>query len=133
MTGYPDFNRARFREVAEKIRSFGYHVHNPGDFTIDGWSWKDYITHDKCVLKEGGFDLIVLLEGWQKSKGCYEELEYAKELDIATWELDAFMEMHPFIEESIDNDNLLSAIKKSFDLAKDIVAKMESNQKKGQD
>ena len=80
MTGLPDFNYPEFNKAADELRKQGYKVVNPAE--LDGgdtsMTWTYYIKRDlKELLDCQG---IVLLKGWEKSKGANIEVFVAKAL-----------------------------------------------------
>jgi Domain of unknown function (DUF4406) len=82
MTGYPDHNYPAFAEVAETLRAQGYTVISPhelasGDLTR---TWAEYLREDlKAMLDCHG---IVVLEGWQNSRGAQLEHHVAEALGM---------------------------------------------------
>jgi hypothetical protein len=82
MTGYPDWNHPAFFNMAARLRCAGYKVispaelHEPADDTP--WDWylrRDLVELVKCTR-------IVLLPGWQDSKGAQLEHHIAKALGV---------------------------------------------------
>ena len=82
MTGLPDYNRPAFAEAADKLRSEGKSVFNPGDIgpteNIMPRAW--YMRKDLEALMKS--DSVYLLPGWEKSPGAQLEVEIAKELEL---------------------------------------------------
>lgn len=78
MTGLPEHNCPRFHEVAAKLRSEGHDVYNPAEYAWEGefpirTAFAEY-TSVICTWA----DTIVLLEGWQDSRGVAVELLLAE-------------------------------------------------------
>ncbi|CAB4218493.1 Protein of unknown function DUF4406 [uncultured Caudovirales phage] len=77
MTNYPEFNYPAFNAKAAELRAFGYDVINPAE-SLSGethHSYTDYLRRDiESVLE---CDLVVLLDGWEKSAGSHLEVAVA--------------------------------------------------------
>jgi hypothetical protein len=103
MTGIPHFNFPLFMKVAQLYREAGHEVFNPAerDNSVHGTDIsKDNITGDpKLATKQHGFslndaladdlwyicktaDTIVLLPGWENSKGAQAEHATARALGL---------------------------------------------------
>ena len=81
MTGLPGFNFAAFDEAAAVLEAWGWEVENPAEKgIIDGWTWADYLRYDLARLVE--CDGVVLLPGWEASKGARLEHHVATELGM---------------------------------------------------
>lgn len=88
MTGLPDYNYAEFQRAAEVLRTQGYEVLNPADidkvFDINPvthpqtWQW--YMRKAIAMLLEA--EELVLLPGWQRSKGANLEHHLATQLQM---------------------------------------------------
>lgn len=94
MTGYDDFNFPLFNHVAAELRERGFEVVNPVDickkFKKESvLSSKE--TFNKMIAMqqeaEQTCDTIVLLPGWEKSRGVRLELKTAieKDMKIILW------------------------------------------------
>lgn len=82
MTGLPEFNFPAFNAAAKHLRMLGMTIINPAEMDDGNTSlpWGYYIRRDIKKLME--CDGVVVLEGWQKSKGCNVELTIARMLDM---------------------------------------------------
>jgi hypothetical protein len=82
MTGLPNYNHELFNRVAQEFRQVGFSVCSPAEF-FDGditKERKEYMREAVKYMLEA--DTIVLLPGWQESKGARLEAAIATELDL---------------------------------------------------
>lgn len=92
MTRIPQFNFPAFDQLAEWLRSDkGYDVISPAEIDdpaaraaalasvdgdpieyqrITGLTWADFLSRDVKLIADGGFDMVVCLPGWTKSRGA---------------------------------------------------------------
>jgi hypothetical protein len=104
MTGIPQFNFPEFDDAALVLRADGYTVVSPaemddpetrraamdspdgapGSGSSNGETWGDFLARDVKLIADGGIDAIVVLEGWERSKGARLEtfVAYLKGLPI---------------------------------------------------
>jgi nucleoside 2-deoxyribosyltransferase len=81
MTGYPDLNFPLFHSVAAELRSRGLDVVNPAELNSDpSKSWHACMRVDIRELVT--CDIIVMLPGWEQSKGATLERHIAKALEL---------------------------------------------------
>lgn len=97
MTGLPEFNFPAFREAAQKYRDLGFAVISPAeldeqadfdpagmtgneDLTLHGFSLRNILARDLELVST--VDGLILLKGWEKSKGARAELALAAALDL---------------------------------------------------
>jgi hypothetical protein len=89
MTGLPDNNFPAFNLAAAKVRSHGYEVVNPVDINPDSsLPWEECLRADIKALCD--CDGIVLIRGWQNSKGAQLELHVAHRLGLAVHLIEEF-------------------------------------------
>lgn len=86
MTGMPDFNSPAFEDAAKMLREMGLSVVAPNeDPGVKGGSWS------YCMLlglrSMLGCNAIVLLPGWQTSRGAQLEVEVAYAVGHQVFEL----------------------------------------------
>lgn len=81
MTGLPDLNFPAFHRAAKLLRGLDYVVVNPADINPGGaMSWHDCMRADIKALCD--CDALVLLPGWERSKGAHLELHLAHRLEL---------------------------------------------------
>lgn len=88
MTGLPDLNYPAFYAAAASLRQMGYQVESPAECELppDTTSWQQFMRSGITQLMR--CDAIVMLPGWQKSKGANAEHTIAKLIDIPVLHLD---------------------------------------------
>lgn len=72
MSGYEDFNHPAFHAKAAELRAAGEEVINPAEFDAEigpDQPWDTYLRRDLVLLAEK-CDKIVLLDGWENSRGA---------------------------------------------------------------
>ena len=98
MTGYPGYNFYKFNTIEKELVDAGIECVNP--VHICKKYKEEHVLADKAVFDkmiaeeqeaERGCDAILLLDGWQMSKGVRLELKIALEMD-----------MQIFLEEDLD-------------------------------
>lgn len=86
MTGLPEFNYPTFHRVTEQLRKSGHRVYNPAEFPHDGDPKhfpirKAFASYCNFICLEA--DTIVMLPGWENSKGALAERQLALNCGIA--------------------------------------------------
>ena len=72
-----------FAEVEYRIREMdNVTVINPRRISSWDLSWETYMQIAQAILYSGEIDLVVLLEGWEMSKGCCIEKVWAEACGI---------------------------------------------------
>ena len=74
MTGLPNMNFPAFNKAEATLKQAGFIAVNPACLP-QGLEYSDYMKLDILLLSM--CDSILLLEGWQHSKGARAELSYA--------------------------------------------------------
>ncbi len=74
MSGEPDYNRPAFNRLADELKRLGFIPLNPAIFP-DGLTYDEYMTLSMAML--GMSDSVIMLPGWEESKGARIEYEYA--------------------------------------------------------
>lgn len=80
MTGYPELNYPAFHATAEKLRGMGYEVVSPAELNPITTPYREAMLNDIKALVE--CDHILMLQGWQASKGATLEHHIASVLGI---------------------------------------------------
>ena len=70
--------RDRFYEVWSEAREAGCAVVDPTDIGAWGLSWDTYMKIAIAVIESGEIGLIVMLNGWEQSRGATIEHLWAK-------------------------------------------------------
>jgi hypothetical protein len=92
MTHYPQFNFPKFIALAAKLRAAGYEVVSPAELDNEadraramaspdgspihyesGMTHGDFLARDVKIIADGGIEAIVVLPGWERSKGALWE------------------------------------------------------------
>lgn len=81
MSGLPDFNFPAFHAAAAALRSRGFDVENPADNPAPPCgTWLGYMR--LAVRQLATCDEVVLLPGWQKSRGARAEFSLATDMGL---------------------------------------------------
>lgn len=88
MTGLPELNYPVFRAAASHLRHMGYQVESPAECELppETTSWNQFMRSGVTQLMR--CDAIVMLPGWEKSRGATAEHTIAKLIDIPVLLLD---------------------------------------------
>ena len=89
MTGIPQFNIPAFNAAAVALRDAGFEVISPAELddpetykaalaspdgaahdVVKHGTWGDFLARDVKLLVDDGIEAIVVLPGWQKSRGA---------------------------------------------------------------
>jgi Domain of unknown function (DUF4406) len=93
MTGLPEFNFPAFNAAAKLLRDMGFTVENPAEIApIEGHPWEAYMRI--ALVKMLTCEAIVLLPGWERSRGANIERHLAIDLGMPVWLLSDFIEAH---------------------------------------
>ncbi|WP_427184821.1 DUF4406 domain-containing protein [Bordetella bronchialis] len=84
MTGLPALNHPAFHDAAGRLRARGIEVVNPAEIVKDhGLAWADCMRRDIPELVT--CEAIVLLPGWEASRGARLEYTIASGLGMRCW------------------------------------------------
>lgn len=86
MTGYPELNYPKFAEVSARLRTMGFDVVSPAELNPITTPYREAMVNDILALVH--CDHIVMLDGWEKSKGATLEHHIAEVLGIVRIELE---------------------------------------------
>jgi hypothetical protein len=87
MSGLPDLNYPAFHAAARELRAAGHLVLNPAENPEPPCgSWLGYMR--MAVAQVARADAVVLLPGWERSKGARVEFDLARGLGLEVLSLD---------------------------------------------
>lgn len=82
MTGLPELNYPAFNAAAARLRALGFEVENPAENPEPHCgSWLGYMR--MAIRQLSQCDGVVLLPGWQESKGARIEHQLATQLGLS--------------------------------------------------
>jgi hypothetical protein len=101
MSGYKEHNFPAFREAARQLRARGYDVISPAemdeeqgfdvttavDVVPGSADWAEFLARDVIVVASSEVEGVVVLEGWEKSRGAALEVHVARELGKPIYEM----------------------------------------------
>lgn len=88
ITGVPEYeSMVAFNEAENKLVSAGCEVVNPRSITRWGLSWETYMQIAQAILYSGEIDVVVLLKGWEQSRGACIERVWAEAKGIQILEV----------------------------------------------
>ena len=106
MTGYPDYNKQAFAEATAQLRDLGFQVVNPHELkepflkmNDPDYNWRQYLARDISVLLTEGIEGVVVLPGWEKSRGSLLELHVAQFIGLKVFPLDAVIHASKLVEQ----------------------------------
>ena len=88
MSGLPDLNYPMFHAAASHLRQLGYKVESPAECELppETTTWQQFMRSGVTQLMR--CDAIVMLPGWEQSRGATAEHTIAQLLDIPVLHLD---------------------------------------------
>lgn len=95
MRGIKDFNHPAFHAAADRLRALGYEVRNPAEHdTVHKAANPDAARAAlrECMASDLAWiaahaDAVVVLPGWEDSRGAQAEVAVARSLDLPVHEL----------------------------------------------
>ena len=102
MSGVPQFNFPAFDAAADHLRAAGHDIVSPaelddpatreaarnssdgsfGSGTVNGETWGDFLARDVKLIADEGIEAIIVLPGWEGSKGARLETFVASLKDL---------------------------------------------------
>lgn len=79
MTGFPNYNRPAFNRMAKLLRSKGFKIENPAE-NPEEKSWEKHM--ELAIAQIKTCNSIIMLQGWESSKGAKIEFETARKLEM---------------------------------------------------
>jgi hypothetical protein len=73
----------QFEQMEYYLKTHGHEVVNPAKFGVDERSWEDYMK--MSVIEMMSCDAILMLQGWQNSRGATIERNLAWNLNIPVY------------------------------------------------
>lgn len=104
MSGLPEHNYPAFAKAAADLRALGIEVVSPHELDhllAEGASWEDYMRNDLKALMDCTH--LVLLPGWEDSRGAHLEVHLAHRLGITVRRLEDMLSnvKEPWVEERL--------------------------------
>ena len=94
MTGLPDLNFPAFHAAAAQLRAQGLEVVNPAEISAaHPDQWESCMRADIKALCD--CDALVMLPGWQRSKGAHIEINLAHRLGLELMALSDLVSAKP--------------------------------------
>lgn len=90
-----------FNEIENKLVAAGCEVVNPRITSRWGLSWETYMQIAQAILYSGEIDVVVLLKGWEQSRGACIERVWAKAKGIQILEVGKLVEVDE-VKEAIE-------------------------------
>ncbi len=95
MTDLPELNFPAFADAAKRLRAAGFDVVSPVEICPDkGIEWAAAMRLDIPAMLE--CDAVVLLDGWENSRGAKLEKHIAEALGMPCWPIGAVLPMVRF-------------------------------------
>lgn len=89
MSGMPEHNFPAFNAMAAKLRAMGHEVVNPAEYdnALSGKvTWHECMRRDVILMCDT--EALVVLPGWENSKGANVEIQLARWLDLRIYTCD---------------------------------------------
>lgn len=108
MSDCDNYNFESFEWAAKHLRDIGYEPVSPAEVhgIKDDWEWEDYLKADLALLID--CDAIVMLAGWEESRGACLEHDTARRLGLSVMEFDARGRLQTLEEEGDDEPTILT-------------------------
>ena len=90
MSGRENYNQEAFEEAATVLKQLGYHPVTPFDLdTVEPVAYHEWIPNMKRDIKYlVTMDGVLVIDGWEDSKGATLEVAIANKLEIPIYRLD---------------------------------------------
>lgn len=90
MSGLPEFNYPAFKAAALQLERFGFEVVNPAENGLPKEAaWEQHMRLDIQLMLD--CDGLVMLSGWENSKGARIERRLAMELGLPVGDLETVL------------------------------------------
>lgn len=94
MAGEPDYNYPLFHDAAKLLRGAGHEVFNPAEISDDTSLPPSYFMR-ACIGALLQAEVVVVLEGWERSYNAETEVRVAKSLALPVITLDLALSTEP--------------------------------------
>lgn len=84
MSGYTDNNWPAFHAMEAHLQSLEYEVLNPAKVGDPALSWQANMRRAITLMMQA--DALILLDGWQKSRGARTEVYLARKLEMPIYD-----------------------------------------------
>lgn len=84
MSGYEDFNRPAFYALEAHLTAKEYEVLNPARVGDGAISWQANMRRAITLMMQA--DALVVMDGWQKSRGARTEVYLARKLEMPIYD-----------------------------------------------
>lgn len=121
MSGIPEYNFPAFHAETARLRAMGYEVVNPAEINPYPGPWKECMRRDIAELV--ACDALVLLPGWERSKGA--QLEYS----IATalgFQIVLAAGRHPMVQNAASDASLQAVAEAERHSVQQIIEQQEA-------
>lgn len=102
MTGLPELNAPAFNQAAAKLRRLDYAVCSPTEtsgFLGEHLAHHEYLRFDFERVLEA--DFLVVLPGWEKSKGARAEILMALRMGVKCWDWHTWGKYNLITEDAV--------------------------------
>ncbi len=103
MSGLPEYNYPAFFEAEDALLSQRYCVLNPARTNVPkGSPWEEFMRD--ALRKMMGADAVVVLPGWEASRGARVEVHLAEILGMPILQYPSFKQLDKALEHGQKND-----------------------------
>lgn len=89
MAGYQNWNHPAFHDAAAQLRTKGLHIICPAEYGNLVTGWQECMKRDLHALL--WCDAVIVLPGWERSKGATLEANHATDLQMRVYTLESML------------------------------------------